>query len=128
VVGYEETVAELRRRLRPGEIVASESYTWVHTLQLVSGGDLPVYLADVDGGMHGLASLYWYRNDRFEGMDVLWVTTRPRTQEALRRICRDVEVLDPIRVVHDGVLVRRIESYRCRGIDPPEGVMGRLRH
>ena len=85
VVGNEEIVAEVERRLRPGELMASESYTDVHLFAFLSGGRLPTRLARVRGGAHGLASLYWYRPEELLGEEL---PVRDREGGAGRRRCR----------------------------------------
>lgn len=126
IVGYDETVAALRGLLRPGEIVASESYSMVHLLAFASDGTLPVHLADVDGGIHGLAALYWLPPERFEGVDLVWVTKRGRTLAALADMCGEVLALPPVEVRSGGVVVREIQLARCIDARPAPGVMSRL--
>ena len=126
MVGYDETVVALRGLLGPGELVASESYSMVHLLAFASGGTLPVHLADVNRGIHGLAALYWLPPERFEGVDLVWVTSRPETRAALERMCREVRDLPPVEVRAHGVVVRTITLYRCVEAHPGPGVMSRL--
>ena len=126
MVGYDETVAALGEILRPGELVASESYSMVHLVAFASGGTLPVHLADLNHGIHGLAALYWLPPERFEGVDLVWVTSRPETRAALEGMCREVHDLPPVEVRARGVLVRTITLYRCVEARPGPGVMSRL--
>ena len=125
-LGYEETVETLRAQLRPGELVASESYSLVHMLAFVSGGTLPAHLAQVNRGSHGLSALYWHPPEYFEGRDLVYVTGRERTLAALEDMCEAVQPLEPVRMYRDDVLVREIYLARCIGAHPGPGVMSRL--
>ena len=125
-LGYEETVETLRAQLRPGELVASESYSLVHMLAFVSGGTLPAHLAQVNRGSHGLSALYWHPPEYFEGRDLVYVTGREQTLAALEDMCEAVQPLEPVRMYRDGVLVREIFLARCIGAHPGPGVMSRL--
>jgi len=125
-LGYEETVAALREQLRPGELVASESYSMVHTLAFVSEGTLPVHLAQVNRGSHGLSALYWHPPGYFEGRDLIYVTAREKTIGALHGFCDRIEPLEPVRLYRDGVQVREVFLTRCVGAHPGPGVMSRL--
>ncbi|HXV75334.1 MAG TPA: glycosyltransferase family 39 protein [Candidatus Polarisedimenticolaceae bacterium] len=126
MVGYDETAAVLRDVLRPGEIVASESYSMVHLVAFAAGGTLPVHLADVNRGVHGLAALYWFPPERFDGVDLVWVTGRRETLVALADICREVHPLPPVVVRARGEPVREITMARCLEARPAPGVMSRL--
>lgn len=125
-LGYSETVAALRRELRPGELVASESYSMVHTLAFVSGGSLPIHLALLNRGTHGLSALYWHPPEYFEGRDLIWVTGRARTLGPLQVMCAEVQALPPVRLYEQGVLVREILLARCVNAQPGPGIMSRL--
>jgi len=125
-LGYEETVEALRRELRPGELVASESYSVVHTLAFVSGGTLPVHLAQLNRGSHGLSALYWHPPEYFEGRNLVYVTAREKTLAALAEMCAEVQPLEPVRLYEQGVLVREIFLSRCIDARPGPGVMSRL--
>src|SRR5690606_21299827 len=57
LVGSEEITAEIEKRVRPGELVATETYSNVHLYAFLSKGRLETRLAKVTGGKHGLASL-----------------------------------------------------------------------
>ena len=73
MIGNEEIAREVMKRLRPGEIMASSSYTNVHLLSFLSGGALETRLANVNNGLHGLASLYWHEPDDLVGRDFLFI-------------------------------------------------------
>jgi len=126
ILGYQETVSALRAQLRPGELVASESYSMVHTLSFVSGGTLPIHLAILNRGNHGLSALYWHPPEYFEGVNLIWVTARPKTRAALEGMCAEVQDLEPVRIYEQGVLVREISLYRCLDARPAPGIMSRL--
>mgnify|MGYP001816047551 CR=1 FL=1 len=126
MVGYAETVEAVAPLLGPGDLVASESYSMVHLVAFASGGSLPVHLADVNRGIHGLAALYWLPPERFEGVDLVFVTSRPETRAALEEMCREVHDLPPVEVRARGVLVRTITLFRCEQARPGPGVMSRL--
>ena len=125
-VGNEEIVTEVERRLRPGEFMASESYTDVHLLAFLSGGTLPTRLARVRGGAHGLASLYWYRPEELQGKDVLFVTEREELATPLSEIFASVAEEQPFLVERDGRVVRRVFFLRCRDLRRPEGTFTRV--
>jgi len=125
-VGNDEIVAEIERRLRPDELVASESYTDVHLFAFLSGGTLPTRLARVRGGAHGLASLYWYRPVELIGKNFLFVTEREGLAAPLSEIFKEVIEEPPFLVERGGNVVRRVLFLRCRGLRHPEGTFTRL--
>lgn len=125
-VGNEDIAAEVERRLRPGEIMASESYTNVHLFAFLSGGTLPTRLARVRGGVHGLASLYWYRPEELRGRNFLFVTEREGLAAPLSEIFAEVTEEPPFLVERDGRVVRRVFFLRCQDLRHPEGTFTRL--
>jgi 4-amino-4-deoxy-L-arabinose transferase-like glycosyltransferase len=125
-VANEEIAAEVERRLAPGEMMASESYTDAHLYAFLSRGRIPTRLARVHGGIHGLASLYWYPPEELRGRDFLFVTEREGQAEALRQIFASVVEEAPFVIRHDGRTVRRVLFLRCRNLLRPEGVFTRL--
>jgi 4-amino-4-deoxy-L-arabinose transferase-like glycosyltransferase len=122
----DEIVAEVVRRLRPGEMMASESYTNVHLFAFLSGGTLPTRLAHVGGGVHGLASLYWYRPEELQGRDFLFVTTRDGMAARLSAVFSEVTEESPFVVERNGTIVRRISFVHCRDLRRPEGTFTHL--
>ncbi len=120
--GYREVAADLEARLAPGEWVACESYTTVHLLAFRSGGRLPVLLARLTGGRHGLAALYWHRPEALEGRDVLFVTEREGLEDRLAGLFASVEEEAPIEVRVGGRVIRTFRVLRCRDLLHPEGV------
>jgi 4-amino-4-deoxy-L-arabinose transferase-like glycosyltransferase len=125
-VSNDKIVAEIERRLRPGELVASESYTDVHLFAFLSGGTLPTRLARVGGGVHGLASLYWYRPAELEGRDFLFVTERQGLAAKLNSLFAGVLEEPPLTIERDGRVVRRVFFFQCTNLLHPEGVFTRL--
>lgn len=125
-VGNDEIAAEVERRLRPGEMVASESYTNVHLFAFLSGGRMPTRLARVGGGIHGLASLYWYRPEELRGKDFLFVSTRDGLDAPLSEIFAAVSEEPPFLIERNGRVVRRVFFLRCRDLLRPEGTFTRL--
>jgi hypothetical protein len=126
LIGNREVVDRIQALRRPDELVASESYSDVHLYAFLSGGTLPTRLANIRGGKHGLASLYWYRPGELAGRDMLFVTDREGQQKVLRGLFAEVRVEPPIEVVRDGEVVRRVLLYRCRTLLRPEGAFTRL--
>jgi 4-amino-4-deoxy-L-arabinose transferase-like glycosyltransferase len=125
-VANEEIVGEVERRLRPGEMMASESYTNVHLFAFLSGGVLPTRLAHVRGGVHGLASLYWYRPSELQGKDFLFVTERKGLAVPLAKIFASVTEDAPLLITRGDRVVRRVFFFRCHDLLRPEGVFTRL--
>jgi hypothetical protein len=125
-VANDEVVAEVQRRLAPGEMMASESYTDVHLYAFLSKGRMPTRLARVHGGIHGLASLYWYLPETLRGKDFLFVTERDGQKDSLRQIFESVSEESPFVIRRDGRTVRRVLFLRCRDLLRPEGVFTRL--
>ncbi len=125
-VANEDVVAEIERRLAPGEMMASESYTDVHLYAFLSRGRIPTRLAHVHGGVHGLASLYWYAPGELRGRDFLFVTERPGQTEALGALFASVSEEPPLEIRRGGRVVRRVFFVRCRDLLRPEGVFTRL--
>jgi hypothetical protein len=125
-VANDEIAAEVERCLRPGEMVASESYTNVHLFAFLSGGRMPTRLARVGGGIHGLASLYWYRPEELRGKDFLFVSTRDGLDAPLSEIFAAVSEEPPFLIERNGRVVRRVFFLRCRDLLRPEGTFTRL--
>jgi len=121
LIGTDDIVREIERRLRPGELMASESYSVVHEFAFRSNGRLPTRLANVNRGSHGLASLYWYAPDDLLGADVLFVTKRDGFDDRLAELFADVVEEEPIVVRLDGEPVRRMRVLRCRDLRRPDG-------
>ena len=127
VIGNREVAQAIEERLRPGEVMASESYTTVHLMAFLSGGALESRLAHVKPGKHGLASLYWYPPDDLLGIDVLFVTRKRQVDDALRDIFSEVHEEAPIQVVRNGRVVRELRVLRCRDLHTPYPAFTRLR-
>jgi 4-amino-4-deoxy-L-arabinose transferase-like glycosyltransferase len=125
MIGNQEIAEEIQRRLRPGEVMASESYTLVHLLPLLVGGELPSTLAHL-GGMHGFASLYWHPPERWDGIDVLFVTERTGNDDKLAELFEACSEEEPIRVFRGGELARELRTLRCRDLLRPEPAFSRL--
>jgi hypothetical protein len=121
LIGTDDIVREVERRLRPGELVASESYSVVHEFAFRSKGRLPTRLANVNRGSHGLASLYWFAPDDLVGSDVLFVTKREGFDDRLAELFAEVVEEPPIVVRLDGEPVRRMRVLRCRDLRRPDG-------
>jgi 4-amino-4-deoxy-L-arabinose transferase-like glycosyltransferase len=119
--GYREVAADLQSRLAPGEWAACESYTTVHLLAFYSGGRLPVLLARLTGGRHGLAGLYWHRPETLQGRDVLFVTEREGVEDRLAGLFLSVEEEAPIEVRVAGRVIRTFRVLRCQDLLHPEG-------
>ncbi len=126
VIGNREVLSAIQQRIRPGEVMASESYTTVHLMAFLSGGTLPTRLAHVKPGKHGLASLYWYTPEELEGIDVLFITKKQQVDGPLREIFHEVSEEAPIRIVRDGRVVRELRVLRCLDLHTPHPAFTRL--
>lgn len=126
VIGNREAVLRIIKRLEPGQMMASDSYTKVHLFAFLSGGVLPTRLAHVRGGKHGLASLYWYRPGALRGRDFLFVTEKHGVMEPLQKIFASVTEDVPIEIIRNGEVVRTLRVLSCRDLLRPEGVFTRL--
>jgi 4-amino-4-deoxy-L-arabinose transferase-like glycosyltransferase len=126
-IGNDELLSGVRAARRPGELVASESYSTVHLLGFWSHGELETRLAHVKPGKHGLASLYWHSPDQLVGRDVLFVTEKQQVDERLIEVFADVQELPPIVVRRNGEVVRSIRLLRCSDLRKPEGTFTRLK-
>ncbi len=123
--GHAELVAELTRRRRPGELVASKSYSDVHGVAFYSGGALETRL--FRGRSHGLASLYWHRPGELRGRDVLYFTEKDEVDERLAPVFERVVEEDPFVVRVDGEPVRTFRILRCTNLLEPAPLFTRLR-
>lgn len=126
----ERQVDEWHRQLegKAQPLVASDSYSWTHTVGLLSDGRLNSRLAFLSGGpgSHGLASLYWYSPDELRGRDVLVFSQKSRLGEKLEPLCESVAPLPAYR--WDGGVLGTLEisMWRCANLLKPEGVFTRL--
>jgi 4-amino-4-deoxy-L-arabinose transferase-like glycosyltransferase len=127
IVGNEEIARRVAAARSPGELVASESYSDVHLHAFLSGGELPTRLANITGGSHGLASLYWHTPESLRGRDFLFMTEKEDgIIEGLLPVFEEVTELDPIEIERAGKIVRTYRLFRCRNLENPEGVFTRL--
>ena len=128
MIGNEEIAAEVLKRLRPGEIMASSSYTNVHLLSFLTGGALETRLANVNNGLHGLASLYWHERDDLIGRHFLFVAhdRRGDLHVPLSKIFGSTVEKAPIEIRRDGRLVRTIRVIRCSNLLEPDPAFTRL--
>lgn len=113
LMGTDEIVAQIEARRREGELVASHSYSFTHELAFRSSGRLPMRLALVNRGKHGLASLYWYPPEELYGRDFMVVTEKNPAKLGLERLFASVEEDRPIEIVRRGEVVRRVHVIRC---------------
>jgi 4-amino-4-deoxy-L-arabinose transferase-like glycosyltransferase len=125
MIGNDEIAEEIQRRLRPGEIMASEGYTDVHLLPLLVRGEIPAALAHF-GGMHGFASLYWHPPEYYDGIDVLFVTERTKNDKHLFPLFEECVEEEPIRIERGGEIAREVRAIRCRNLLRPEPTFSRL--
>jgi hypothetical protein len=128
IIGNDEIAREVAARLEPGELAASSSYTNVHLLSFLSGGALETRLANVNNGLHGLASLYWYEPDDLVGRNFLFVAhdRRGDLHTKLAEIFAEVEERPPIEIRRHGQLIRTMRVLRCRDLRKPTPAFSRL--
>ncbi len=121
MIGNEDIVRQIAARLQPGELPAATSYTLTHLSAYLSRGALDTRLAKVDGGDHGLASLYWHTAAELEGRDFLVFTEsrRPRVDERLTAAFAEVTEEAPIEIRRRGRLVRSLRVLRCQDLRQP---------
>ncbi len=126
--GGDEVVEQVRSRLRPGELVASDSYTITHLLGFDSGGELQTRLGRIGGrGLHGLASLYWHRPESLQGSDMLFLTDeKGKIAEHLRRLFARCDEAEPIRIYRRHRMVRYEDVLHCRNLVEPVPTFTRL--
>jgi len=126
--GGDEVVEEVRKRLRPGELVASDSYTITHLVGFDSGGDLATRLGRVMGrGLHGLASLYWHTPESLEGADILFLTDeKDKIGEQLEILFAECQDEEPIRIYRQNRMVRYEDVFRCKNLLEPNPTFTRL--
>lgn len=128
IIGNDEIAREIAARLEPGEIMASSSYTNVHLLGFLSGGELETRLANVNNGLHGLASLYWHEPDDLVGRSFLFVTAQEpaKVLPGLEAIFAEVTPQPPIEIARQGRVVRTMHVIRCRNLGAPVPAFTRL--
>lgn len=111
--------AELLRRHQPGEIVASESYSLVHQFAFLSQGRLPMRLANIGGGHHGLASLYWHSPEALRGQNALFITEKNHLDAKIHGLFTTCTEEPAIVVERRGHTVRTVRTFRCQGLLEP---------
>jgi hypothetical protein len=126
--GGDEVVDEVRERLRPGELVASDSYTITHLVGFDSGGEFENRLGRVMGrGLHGLASLYWHTPAELKGADMLFLTDeQDKIGEHLDLLFAECEEAEPIRIYRHNRMVRYEDVFHCRDLQEPNPTFTRL--
>ena len=127
VVGNDELVAAVEARVRPGELVASESYSTAHLLAFLSRGRLDTRLFHQPRGSHGLASLYWYPPESLRGRDVLFVTEQRDPAAGLRELFAEVREEEPIVIRRGDAVVRTVRVLRATDLLAPAEAFTRLR-
>jgi hypothetical protein len=122
-----ERIAEaLQRRHQPGELVGSESYSLVHQFAFLSGGELPTRLANIGGGHHGLASLYWHKPEELRGRNALFLTEKSHLDAQIHALFAACTEEEPITVERGGHTVRTLRLFRCRDLLEPVPLWTRL--
>jgi hypothetical protein len=126
--GGDEVVEGVRQRLRPGELVGSDSYTITHLLGFDSAGEFETRLGRVLGrGLHGLASLYWHTPEQLQGADMLFLTDeKDKIGEQLRLLFARCDEEEPIRIFRQGRMVRYEDVLRCKNLLEPVPTFTRL--
>jgi hypothetical protein len=124
--GNEEMAAEAVSRMGDADWIVSDSYTLVHLLGFLNGGEVPTRLANVSSGSHGLASLYWHRPDEMAGCNALVVSAKREAGDRIAPLFDACESEPPIEIVRRGALVRRVHVWRCLGLREPVPAFTRL--
>ena len=106
--------------------VGSESYTKTHLSAFVSQGELASRFLHIKGGKHGLASLYWYPPEDFEGRRILFFTENPGQEEKLRQRFRRVETEPPLVIPIGEAGQRTLIVARCEDPLNPRPFLTRL--
>ena len=106
--------------------VGSESYTKTHLAAFVSSGGLESRFLHIKGGKHGLASLYWYPPEDFEGRQILFFTENPGQEDKLRQHFRTVEIELPLVVTIGEAGQRTLIVARCEDPLNPRPFLTRL--
>jgi len=128
LLGNEEMLRQIQARRRPGEPVFFTSYSDTHLFALLSEGKLPTRLANITGGSHGLASLYWYPEDALLGRDLTILSSKEKRARAwLEENCRELEIEKPVGFRREGELIRSLAVFRCQGLTKDGGLFGRLK-
>ena len=126
LIGNQEVADRVEADLKPGEMMASESYSDVHLYAFLTKGRMATRLAHIRGGTHGLASLYWHKPSELRGRDMLFVTERDGQLEKLQELFAEAHEIDPIEIRRNDEVVRTVLRYRCRNLLHPEGSFTRL--
>jgi len=126
--GGDEVVEGVRSRLRPGELVASDSYTITHLVGFDSGGEFENRLGRIMGrGLHGLASLYWHTPASLRGADVLFLTDeKDKIGEQLELLFAECQEEEPIRIYRQDRMVRYEDVFHCTNLQEPVPTFTRL--
>jgi 4-amino-4-deoxy-L-arabinose transferase-like glycosyltransferase len=128
IIGNHEIAREVAARLQPGELMASSSYTNTHLLAFLSGGVLETRLANINNGLHGLASLYWHEPDDLVGRDFLFVAhdRGGDMHTRLAEIFAEVEEQPAIEIHRHGQHIRTLRVLRCRDLQKAVPAFSRL--
>lgn len=128
MIGNHEITDAIAARLAPGELVCSSSYTITHLTGFLSAGELPTRLANVNRGLHGLASLYWHHPDDLRGRDFLFVAHDKKgdMHARLEPLFASVTEQPPIEIQRQGRLIRSLRVLRCRDLREPVPAFSRL--
>lgn len=126
LLGNQELLAQLEAHRRPNEPLFFTSYSNTHLFALLSKGRLPTRLANIAGGSHGLASLYWYERDALLGKDLSIVSSKETKARAwLEKNCRSFEEEAPVEYWRGDERIRRLSVLRCHGLEKDGGLFGR---
>ena len=128
LMGHEEILRQLEKRRRPDEALFFTSYSDTHLYALYSKGQLPTRLANITGGSHGLASLYWYPAGDMIGRDLTLISGKENRSEAwLQANCEHLEKEAPIIFRRKGEILRSLAVFRCSGLKRDDGFFARGR-
>ncbi len=94
----------------------------------LSGGVLETRLANVNNGLHGLASLYWYEPDDLVGRNFLFVAhdSYGDMDTKLAEIFAEIEEQPTIEIYREGQHIRTLRVLRCRDLQQPVPAFSRL--
>lgn len=128
LLGNEDLLRQIEARRMPREPVFFTSYSDAHLFALLSKGKLATRLANITGGSHGLASLYWYEEDALLGKDLTVLSSKEKRAGVwLEENCRELAEEDPIEFRRSGEVIRSLAVFRCHGLKMDGGLFGRLK-
>ena len=114
--GLDRLAQTVAGELRPGEVAACPAYSLIACVNFALKKPGLVRMANVDGGRHGLAYLYWQEHEEFKGKDLLFFTDKEKCMDEMRYRVKSVDTIIRLPVFVRGKIMRTFYLAHLKGL------------